>query len=115
MINARLISATPYPGAVLKLPDPSGRDNTDDMRDIAVSDKTAARKAIQAVTADFDIEPNTSKNTRQKINLERILDRINDKDQSLMVTSADVLMQMINEMGGTGIFNGPGQLFDVTV
>jgi len=116
VINAFLTSVTPYPGTVLQLPDSSRRHHTDDMRDIAVSDESAARKAVQPVTAVPDIESSISyKNTRQKINLDRILDRFNGKDQSILVTSADVLMRMINEMGGTGIFNGPGQLFDVTV
>ena len=113
MVSASITTISPYPGYALRNPEYiRRRHELDDVNTKATDNKLAARQIGVVSSATFDVNQHY---TRHKYPLNRPMLELDESGNSQTLSTAHILMQLINEMGGSGMSSGPGQVLDIVI
>ncbi len=116
MINTSITKVAPYPASMVQPSDgvrrlAAGFDREDE------STHSINRPSLRRINALGGAESTLNhhdERSRFKINRSN-LHEVDENTDSRLVSNAQVLMQLINEMGGSGSPAGPGRIFDIVI
>ncbi len=113
MVNASITTIAPYQGHSLRSLEYGRRQHElDDVNSKTKDNKLAARQ-IGAVSSTASAV--NQQHTRHKYPVNRSVIDMDESGNKPPLSTAHILMQLINEMGGSGMNSGPGRVFDIVI